>query len=52
MLPGWNDFESLREYFGDTTLLEEIARTMRDNELLDICEFIARVHDVPMMETD
>ena len=36
----------LREYLGDTGLLEEILRAMSFTEEKDMLEFIARMHDV------
>ena len=36
----------LREYLGDTGLLEEILRAMSYREEKDMLEFIARMHDV------
>lgn len=44
MLPGWQDFENLRMYMNDADLLQEFARSLGDDELLEICEFIARAH--------
>jgi hypothetical protein len=36
----------LRDYLGDSDLLEEILRAMTYGEEKDILEFIARMHDV------
>jgi hypothetical protein len=36
----------LRDYLGDSGLLEEILRAMTYEEEKDILEFIARMHDV------
>ena len=36
----------LRDYLGDTGLLEEILRAMSFTEEKDMLEFIARMHDV------
>lgn len=36
----------LRDYLGDSDLLEEILRAMTYEEEKDILEFIARMHDV------
>ena len=38
--------DTLRDYLGDTGLLEEILRAMPYREEKDILEFIARMHDV------
>lgn len=38
--------DTLREYLGDTGLLEEILRAMSFMEEKDFLEFIARMHDI------
>ena len=38
--------DTLRDYLGDTGLLEEILRAMSFTEEKDMLEFIARMHDV------
>lgn len=38
--------DTLRDYLGDTGLLEEILRAMSYREEKDRLEFIARMHDV------
>ena len=38
--------DTLRDYLGDTGLLEEILRAMSYTEEKDMLEFIARMHDV------
>ena len=40
----------LRDYLGDTGLLEEILRAMSYTEEKDMLEFIARMHDVDVEE--
>lgn len=52
MLPGWKNFESLRECMNDTDLVDEFARALGDDELIEICEFIARMHDIELDELD
>ena len=42
--------DTLREFLGDTGLLEEILRAMSFMEEKDILEFIARRHDVDVDE--
>ena len=42
--------DTLRDYLGDTGLLEEIFRAMSYREEKDILEFIARRHDVDVEE--
>ena len=42
--------DTLREYLGDTGLLEEILRAMSYMEEKDTLEFIARMHDVDVEE--
>lgn len=42
--------DTLRDYLGDTVLLEEILRAMSYREEKDILEFIARMHDVDVDE--
>ena len=42
--------DTLRDYLGDTGLLEEIFRAMSYREEKDMLEFIARMHDVDVEE--
>ena len=42
--------DTLREYLGDTGLLDEILRALTFTEEKDILEFIARRHDVDVDE--
>ena len=42
--------DTLRDYLGDTGLLEEILRAMSFIEEKDMLEFIARMHDVDVDE--
>ena len=42
--------DTLRDYLGDTGLLEEILRAMSYREEKDTLEFIARMHDVDVDE--
>lgn len=42
--------DTLRDYLGDTGLLEEILRAMSYTEEKDMLEFIARMHDVDIEE--
>ena len=42
--------DTLRDYLGDTGLLEEILRAMSYTEEKDMLEFIARMHDVDVDE--
>ena len=42
--------DTLRDYLGDTGLLEDILRAMSYREEKDILEFIARMHDVDVDE--
>ena len=42
--------DTLRDYLGDTGLLEEILRAMSYTEEKDTLEFIARMHDVDVDE--
>lgn len=42
--------DTLREYLGDTGLLDEILRAMSYLEEKDMLEFIARMHDVDVEE--
>ena len=42
--------DTLREYLGDTGLLDEILRALSFTEEKDILEFIARMHDVDVDE--
>ena len=42
--------DTLRDYLGDTGLLEEILRAMSYTEEKDMLEFIARMHDVDVEE--
>ena len=42
--------DTLRDYLGDTGLLEEIIRAMSYTEEKDMLEFIARMHDVDVEE--
>ena len=42
--------DTLREYLGDTGLLDEILRALTFTEEKDILEFIARRHDVDVEE--
>ena len=42
--------DTLREFLGDTGLLEEILRAMSFMEEKDMLEFIARMHDVDLEE--
>lgn len=44
--------DTLREFLGDTGLLEEILRAMSFMEEKDILEFIARMHDVDVKWED
>lgn len=44
--------DTLREYLGDTGLLEEILRAMSYLEEKDMLEFIARMHDVEVEDID
>lgn len=42
----------LRDYLGDTGLLDEILRAMSFLEEKDMLEFIARMHDVEVEDID
>lgn len=44
--------DTLREYLGDTGLLDEILRAMSYLEEKDMLEFIARMHDVEAEDID
>lgn len=44
--------DTLREYLGDTGLLDEILRAMSYLEEKDMLEFIARMHDVEVEDID
>lgn len=42
----FDGLEKLREYFGDTYILDSIIRAMSDSDALDIMGFIARMEDL------
>lgn len=44
--------DKLRDYLGDTGLLDEILRAMSFLEEKDMLEFIARMHDVDFEDID
>ncbi len=44
----WAMLETLREYMGDTDILEEIMHALSTDEAISNLECIARMHDIPL----
>lgn len=44
----WDMLEQIRQYMGDTEILEEIIHGQSTSEAIDSLEYIARMHDIPL----
>lgn len=45
-MKGWDLFEFLRGEMSDSLIVEEMARALSDDDLRDVCDYIARCYDI------
>ena len=49
---GWDAYEAMLDAMGADTLLDELARALADNELLECMQWIARMNDIELDEDE
>lgn len=47
-MSGWDAYETMSDELDASTLLDALARTLSDDELLECMEWVARCYDIDL----